>query len=92
MSAAFTRTRPRESNGSLTAVDRFTRSRRWLPDIRRTREYRDASGYPMAYRSALPTGIALETAPRRYRTKAFDELGGRFAVWLSRRFNIFRMG
>jgi hypothetical protein len=93
MSGTSMRTSPRGNIESGPRIDRLIGSERSLRDIRRAREYWDASGYaPLAYRSELSAGVALETNPRRHRTNAFGTLGGRFAVWLSRRFNTFHMG
>jgi hypothetical protein len=91
MSGTPMRTSPRGT--IVPRIDRLIGSERWPPGIRRMREHRDASGYaPLAYRSELSDGIALDTAPRRNRTNALGMLGRRFAVWLSRRFYAFRMG
>ena len=63
MSGTPMRTRPRGNTESVPRIDRLIGGERWLRDIRRAREYRDASGYALlAYRSELSAGIALETA------------------------------
>jgi hypothetical protein len=92
MSSGSTRNSPRARIRRLPEIDPFRAGERWLQDIRRTREYLAASAYaPAAYRPEGCSGVALEAAAQRYRAEELGRLGQRFATWLRRRLNAFRM-